>query len=202
MNCTIESHMPFNREKYDEYDFEIEASSLNAAQTEVIQSFAQSCYNADKELGRLYEYIQTFEEPTIIIFYGDHLPYLSDPDTSDDLLDELQYFNTEDALVNAYRRYNTQALILANFEMGENENMSYLSPDMLLPAIANKMGLNLSNYYKWLYDTKDSLPSSNYLVSQDTKGELYWTEDLTQKQQEFYQLREKMQYYVLIDGEK
>ena len=202
MNCTIESHMPFNDKKYDVYDFEIESSTLNAAQTEVIKSFAQSCYNADKELGRLYEYIQTFEEPTIIIFYGDHLPYLSDPDTSEDLLDELQYFNTKDALVNAYRRYNTQALILANFDMGENENMDYLSPDMLLPAVANKMGLDISNYYKWLYDTKNEFPSSNYLVSQDIEGNLYWTENLTSKQQEFYQLREKMQYYVLIDGEK
>ena len=80
--------------------------------------------------------------------------------------------------------------------------MDYLSPDMLLPAVANKMGLDISNYYKWLYDTKNEFPSSNYLVSQDIEGNLYWTENLTSKQQEFYQLREKMQYYVLIDGEK
>ena len=86
--------------------------------------------------------------------------------------------------------------------MGENENIGYLSPDMLLTTIANKMGLELSSYYKWLYETRINLPSSNYLVSQDVNGNLYWTENLTKKQQEFYDLREKMQYYVLIDGEK
>ena len=48
-------------------------------------------------------------------------------------------------------------MILANFELGENENMDYLSLDMLLPAIANKMGLELSSYYKWLYDTRQVL---------------------------------------------
>ena len=202
MNCTIESHMPFNDKKYDTYDFEIESSTLNEAQTTVIKSYAQSCYNADKELGRLYDFIQTFDEPTIIVFYGDHLPYLSDPDTSEDLLNELKYFNTGDELLDSYRKYNTQALILANFDMGENENMDYLSPDMLLPAITNKMGLNLSSYYKWIYDTKDNLPSSNYLVTQDTEGNLYWTENLTKEQQEFYNLREKMQYYVLFDENK
>ena len=202
MNCTIESHMPFNEQKYDEYDFEIESSTLNEHQTSVIKSYAQSCYNADKELGRLYEFIQNFDEPTIIVFYGDHLPYLSDPDTSEDLLNELKYFNTGDELLDSYRKYNTQALILANFDMGENENMDYLSPDMLLPAVTNKMGLNLSSYYKWLYDNKNELPCSNYLVSTDTDGKLYWTKDLNQEQQEFYNLREKMQYYVLIDGEK
>lgn len=80
--------------------------------------------------------------------------------------------------------------------------MNYLSPDMLLPVITNKMGLDLSNYYKWLYDNKDRLPSSNYLVSQDTEGNLYWTEKLNKDQKKYYELREKMQYYVLIDGEK
>lgn len=201
MNCTIESHMPFVEEKYDNYDFEIESSTLNPAQTSIIKSYAQSCYDADKELGRLYDFIQTFDEPTIIVFYGDHLPYLSDPDTSEDLLNELKYFNTGDDLLDSYRKYNTQALILANFDMGENENMDYLSPDMLLPAITNKMGLDLSSYYKWLYDNKDKLPSSNYLVSQDTEGNLYWTEKLNKEQKEYYNLRDKMQYYVLIDGQ-
>ena len=202
MNCTIESHMPFIEEKYKTYDFEITSSTLNKAQTSVIKSYAQSCYDADKELGRLYDFIQSFEEPTILIFYGDHLPYLSDPDTSEDLLNELKYFNTGDELLDSYRKYNTQALILANFELGENENMDYLSLDMLLPAITNKMGLELSSYYKWLYDTRTNLPSSNYLVSQDIDGNLYWTEGLTKEQQEYYDLREKMQYYILIEGKK
>ena len=202
MNCTIESHMPFNDKKYDKYDFEIESSTLNEAQTTVIKSYAQSCYNADKELGRLYEYIQTFDEPTIVVFFGDHLPYLSDPDTSEDLLNELKYFNTGDELIDSYRKYNTGALILANYDLGENENLNYISPDMLLTTIVNKMGLDLSSYYKWLYDNKDELPCTNYLVSTDVDGKLYWTEKLNKKQQEFYDLREKMQYYVLIDGEK
>ena len=73
---------------------------------------------------------------------------------------------------------------------------------MLLTTIVNKMGLDLSSYYKWLYDNKDELPCTNYLVSTDVDGKLYWTEKLNKKQQEFYDLREKMQYYVLIDGEK
>lgn len=77
--------------------------------------------------------------------------------------------------------------------------MKNLSPDLLLTTIVNKMGLNLSSYYKWLYDNREELPSSNYFVSSDVDGKLYWTEDLNKEQQEFYDLREKMQYYILID---
>ena len=202
MNCTIESHMPFIEEKYENYDLEIEDSSLNDAQTSVIKSYAQSCYDADKELGKLYDFIQTYDEPTIILFFGDHLPYLSDPDTNGDLLNELKYFNTGDELVDSYRKYNTGALILANFDLGENENLDFMSPDLLLTTVINKMGLNLNSYYKWLYDTKDNLPCSNYLISADTEGNLSWTNNLSKEQKEFYDLREKMQYYVLIEGEK
>ena len=202
MNCTIESHMPFKIEKYDSYDFEVESSKLNESQTKVMKSYAQSCYNADKQLGRLYDYICSIEEPTIIVFYGDHLPYLTDPDTKKDIIYDLSYFNTDDELLNTYRKYNTDVLILANFDLGENENMDYLSPDMVLTSIVNKMGLELSSYYKWLYSIKDNMPCSNFLVSTDTEGNLYWTENLPSKMQKWFDLREKMQYYVLIEGEK
>jgi hypothetical protein len=200
MNCTIESHMPFTLEKYDTYDFDITQSSLNENQTNTLKSYAQSCYDADEQLGRLYEYIQNFDEPTILVFFGDHLPYLSDAETGTDILSNLSYFNTDNDLLNSYRKYNTQALILANFDLSEEGTEEFMSPDMLLTTIVNKMGLNLSDYYKWLYNTKETLPSTNYLVSQDINGNLYWTKNLSTTMYEMSKLREKMQYYILFDN--
>ena len=104
MNCTIESHVPIIEKKYKEYDFEIEETSLNEAQTSVIKSYAQSCYNADKELGRLYDFIKDYKEPTILVFFGDH-----------DLLNELKYFNTGDELLDSYRKYNTRSFNFSKF---------------------------------------------------------------------------------------
>ena len=105
----------FSSYKYDKYDFEIESTTLNKQQTSVIKSYAQSCYDADKELGRLYEYIKSYDEPTILVFFGDHLPYLSDPDNNTDLLDKLKYFNTGDSLIDTYRRYNTRLFDFSKF---------------------------------------------------------------------------------------
>ena len=149
--------------------------------------------------GRMYEYIQTLEEPTILIFFGDHLPFLYDFETNEDVLDYLSYFNTEDELLNTYRKYNTQCLILANFELGEVENWDYLSSDMLLVSVLNKMGLELSDYYKWLYSIKDVMPSSNYLVSQDVEGNLYWTADLPSDVQDVVKKKKKAQYYAMFE---
>lgn len=149
--------------------------------------------------GRMYEYIQTLDEPTILIFFGDHLPFLYDVKTNEDVLNYLSYFNTGDELLNTYRKYNTQCLILANFELGEVENWDYLSSDMLLVSVLNKMGLELSDYYKWLYWVKDVIPSGNHLVSQDITGNLYWTSDLPTDVQNVINQREKAQYYAMFD---
>lgn len=149
--------------------------------------------------GRMYDYIQTLDEPTILIFLGDHLPYLYNAQKNEDTLNHLSYFNTGDELVDTYRKYNTQCLILANFDLGDVENWDYLSSDMLLTSVLNKMGLNLSDYYKWLYSTKDVLPSSNYLVSQDVDGKLYWTSELPSDMQNVLGKREDAQYYVMYE---
>lgn len=50
MNCTIESHMPFNESKYEKYDINVKESSYSEEMTEILHSYAQSCYDADKEL--------------------------------------------------------------------------------------------------------------------------------------------------------
>ena len=58
------------------------------------------------------------------------------------------------------------------------------------------MDLELSPFYKWLYSTKEVLPSSNFVVSQDNDGKLYFTLDLKDKMKEMYELREKVQYML------
>ena len=200
MNCTIQSHQTYELDKYDEYDISIESSTLSDSYNELILSYSQGAYDADVQLGRMYEYIQTLDEPTILIFFGDHLPYLYNTETNDDTLNHLSYFNTGDELLDTYRKYNTQCLILANFDLEGEENWDYMSSDMILTSVVNKMGLELSDYYEWLYSIKDVLPSSNYLVSQDTEGNLYWTSELPENMQNILDERELAQYYIMYDN--
>lgn len=77
MSETIQNHMPFWREKYNNYDINIEKSIYSDDINQTLLSYAQGIYDADKQLGRLYKYIQDYNEPTVILFFGDHLPYLN-----------------------------------------------------------------------------------------------------------------------------
>lgn len=200
MVLTMQGHMPYTIEKYNTYDVKVQKSNLTQEMNETLTSYAQGIYDADKQLGRLYEYIKTLDEPTILVFYGDHLPYFQTKD-GDDVMKSLEYFNTEDKLLNTYRKYNTQSLILANFDLKESkekEKIKYLGVDMLSAYILNNMDIEISGYYKWLYEVKDVISASNHFVSVDQYGNLYSTNKLYDDMKKMYDLRECVQYKYFV----
>ena len=192
---TIQNHMPYTNDKYEKYDLEITTSNLSTEASEVIRTYAQGIYDADKQLGRLYDYIQTYEEPTIIVFFGDHHPYL---DEKVNVFENWKYFNTNDELINIYRKYNTQALILANFELKKEDDLNYLSPDMLGTYIINHMDIKISSYYKWLYSIINDMPSSNQLIMQDKDGNLHRISEFDDNMKNLNDLRQNMQYKMFV----
>jgi len=197
---TMQSHMPYFPDKYNEYDIDIVNSDLSKYLAETVKVYAQGIYDADKELGRLYDYIQTLDEETIIVFYGDHLPFLSYYNNK--ILPKLDFFNTNDDKLNLYRKYNTQALVLANYNIDslkeENKELKYLGPDLLSAYILNHMDIEISNYYKWLYSTKDIIGASNKYISINQNGELYYTDDLKDEMKKLNDFRYNVQYKYFI----
>lgn len=191
---TMGGHMPYYEERYEKYDIDIIESPYNKEINGTIKSYAEGIYLADKELGRLYDYIKTLDEKTIIVFFGDHLPHLQTL-SGKDILFEIGYLNYDYNLESVYKQYNTRALIASNYDINYDDT-KYLSPDLLMPYIINNMDLELSPFYRWLYNTKDTLPSSNYVVSQDNEGKIYYTLALEDKMKETYEKREKVQYML------
>ncbi len=197
MTLTMQAHMPYSKDKYDNYDVWITRSELSDEDNDILTSYAQGIYDADKQLGRLYEYIKTLEEPTIIVFYGDHLPFLNNSQGS--TIDVLKYFNTDDEKLNIYRQYNTQGLVLANFEFNKNEeSTSYLGPDLLGAYLLNNMDIQISDYYKWLYETRKTIGAANYWVTVDNDGNLYNTYELEGKYKDLYTLRKNIEYKLFV----
>ena len=194
---TFEGHMPYSEDKYKEYDITITKSKLEEDENIALRAYCQSIYNTDKQLGRLYKYIQEYDEPTMILFLGDHLPYLY-TSKNKNILDKLEYFNTEDELLNYYRKYNTQCLVLANFDMSQVELPEYSGLDLIFPNIINQMDIENTKYYKWLNSTRQDLTASNRYISLDIKGNMYYTSEMKSEMKNMYDLKNKMQYMFFI----
>ena len=194
MASTIENHMPFDKSKFANYDIEITESTLTKQEQEQVLVYAQGLYDASNEISRLYEFVKEYDEPTIIIFLGDHLPYLYN-DKNELLINNIEYFNTNDEKENIYRKYSTEALILSNYNVNLDEIPTYMGADMLLNSVLNNMNIKLSNYYKWLYQTRNIIPCYNKYIFMDSKNTLYYYNELPDDMKEIYTKRRNIQYY-------
>ena len=175
MLSTIEAHMPFTDERYEKYDVNIEKSSLSDNVNKVIKTYAQCIYNNDKAIKKLYDYIKEFDEPTILIVVSDHLPFLYTEDNNN-VIDLLDYFKTEDELENYSRLYTTDGLIIANYDISGMEIPDILGADQVLNTVANQLDIKVDDYYKWLYNSQDTLVASNRYISIDKQGNRYETQ--------------------------
>ena len=193
---TIQNHMPYTIDKYENYDIAVE-SKFDEDTNNTLLTYAQGIYDVDKQTNRLYEYIKQYKEPTILIFLGDHLPYLYTSEGKD-LTEHLSYFNTPDDLENTYRKYDTEALILSNYDINYDKFPSYLSNDLLMTYIINNMDIEIQDYYKWLYTTIDELPATNKFLFLDNLGNKYSLNDMSDRQKDIYNLKEMMQYRFFI----
>ena len=146
----------------------------------------------------MYDYIQTFDEPTMLIFYGDHLPFLQ-TSKGKNIYDDMKYFNTGDSTIDTFRKYNTGCLILDNYDV-KYDDKKYMSPYLIMPYIINHMDIDISPYYKWLYNTIDLYPANNFFVSVNSKGEIVPTNSLKDKKTEkCSEELSKVNWYMFVD---
>ena len=198
MLSTIEAHMPFTEERYEKYDVSIEKSSLSDNANKVIKTYAQCIHNNSKAIKKLYDYIKEFDEPTILIVVSDHLPYLYTED-SNNVIDLLDYFKTEDELEYYSRLYTTDGLIIANYDISDMDIPDILGADQVLNTVANQLDVEVDDYYKWLYNSQDTLVASNRYISIDKQGNKYDTQSLESERKSLYDDREHMQYKLFIN---
>lgn len=193
MTATIETHMPFDPKKYDTYDIQVVDTKLNEKDTGTILAYAQGVYDSNRQLQRLYDYIQTLDEPTMILFFGDHLPILYNSEGKDLLLN-LGYFQTGDSKQDIFRKYNTEAVILNNYGGQVEFESECISPDLLLTTVINQMNIEVSPYYQWLYNASKDLPAMNQFIYADKDGNIGFVDSVDGYIREVYEQRRNVQY--------
>ena len=78
---TIQNHMSYTADKYGE-GYEYPEVPLNVEVSDQVRTmlevYIEGARDADAMLGRLREYFAAQDEPVVLVFFGDHLPYLGD----------------------------------------------------------------------------------------------------------------------------
>lgn len=139
---TMENHYPFQPKKFSEPDpIKSFSDLLNENQLASVNSYLHGINDADKQLKRLTDYLKKYDEPVILIFFGDHLPILADSGFG--LYADLKYIPSTDNLnwdiEDYYKMYTTPYLIWNNFD-NKNINLGDISPYFLSNYLLDMLG--------------------------------------------------------------
>jgi len=75
---TMQNHYPYSAQYYtEEAPVKVESSKLTSSNLEKLQSYVHNLCDADASMKKLIDYLETQNEPTIVLFYGDHYPLMT-----------------------------------------------------------------------------------------------------------------------------
>ncbi|UJF31283.1 LTA synthase family protein [Paenibacillus hexagrammi] len=151
---TMENHHPYNPGKFSKNTIEV-TGDITPESKGLLETYAQGIKDADKCLRTLVEYYSKKQEPTILLFFGDHFPFLED--------DYKVYRDAKYVLPNDPELYskthNTPFVIWNNFLPVDQEIPGmHISPSFLGPTVLHMAGVQGSYYTDYLYNLSQKIP--------------------------------------------
>lgn len=195
---TMQNHTSYDPDKYEDFTVELETrAEVEPVFTAMIKSFSQGIVDADVAFNNLIDYYDTSPEPTVVVFFGDHLPALgidykfyrqdgylpAGPGESNwELEDQLKMRSTPLAMWN-------------NFD-ADVPDLATISPSFLPPAIYEVAGIDKPLYHSILENFAAEMPGYTNAIKVDGDGKLYLvTPDKVEPAKRKYEL---IQYDLLF----
>lgn len=149
---TMENHYPFEKGKFKTADrIKVKSDLLDEKQIESLESYLHGINDADTELKRLTDYLLNFVEPTILIFFGDHLPIIND--SGFDFFYDTKYIsaknNADWTTEDFYKIYTTPYLVWNNFD-NKHKNLGDISPYFLSNYLLDYLNLDKPIKFKFM----------------------------------------------------
>lgn len=148
-NITMQNHGGYEGESNGyEHTVSITGQEGNFPKAEM---FLSEQNESDRALSELITYFANYEEPTVVVFFGDHQPKLDaefydwiNPDMASDAVERM-------------KKYQVPFFIWANYDIGKQTNVQ-TSLNYLAPMLMDTIGLPMSNYQNHLLEQQKVWP--------------------------------------------
>lgn len=196
---TIQNHGPYAEEIVDREPRMVRPEGVSDELYAVMDNYMEGLADADRMLLRLTTYLDTVQEPTVLVFFGDHLPYF---DAEFEGLRALGYDIDPETKSGMLHRYQTPYFIWQNkaARQGSTTVRTGLGPtisaNFLSTLLLEQMNVPLPPFYAFLQELRQDvqvIAPTYYMVDGVMTKEL--DEATEQKLQEYRWL----QYYHLFD---
>ncbi|MBQ6946612.1 MAG: LTA synthase family protein, partial [Clostridia bacterium] len=167
---SMENHGQFT-DKYPEYEQIATCPAWDEKENGIANCYVKSVKASDEALGQLYEYVMNREKPTVVLWFGDHLPTLNDRHT---VLEKAGYISTgwsnqwgKDEYYNMYR---TPFVIFSNYLQDTQMQVGDYSSYMLAPVLLDYIDAPTNGYWELIKALHSDVKVYNRLITEDGEG--------------------------------
>ena len=194
-SVTYQNHGPYSNKKYSETEFLKKKDYYNNEDYNIINNYFEGISRTDKALKKLFNYFKNEEEPTIIVIFGDHNPWLGQGNTGYNMLDINLDLNSIDGFQNYYQ---TPYIIWGNEGAKKTLNKEFvgksndISPNFLMAELFQRMGWKGNEYMQYIQDMKSKFDVNNKAFFKEN-GE--YKNELSEESKKIWRSFQNIEYY-------
>lgn len=183
-NVTIQNHGGYT---YSGSDFENEINVSGGENAELNQ-YLTLANKSDKAIGELIDYFKNYDEPAVVVVFGDHQPNVS---FDREVREEYEYLGKN-------AKYAVPFIIWSNYDI-EEKDINLTSPAYLSVLVKESCGLPEN---KWDGFRKELYGKYPALTLRSAYNSSYEPLDLSDIDDELYKKYKILQYGILFDKVK
>ncbi|MGL4345748.1 MAG: LTA synthase family protein [Cellulosilyticaceae bacterium] len=162
---TMQNHMPYEV-GYEGEGVKVVAGEIGEKDKALLETYANGLAASDEALGRLLDYFEQVEEPTVIVMYGDHLPALGE---KYDVYLKSKYIKGSFDKNDCFNLYQTPVLVWNNYGLPAKD-FGYIDATYLGAKVLEYIGYRGDAYMQMLGEASQALPAYNETFVIDAQG--------------------------------
>ena len=155
------------------------ACELTPKEYDTLVSYVTGLQHTDEMLGKLVDYYEDVQEPTVILFFGDHQPSMGTPGY--ELMQRIGYVEDNSSPEGILALQSTPYLIWNNFEDQPTAAQMDLSMFQLFPYMTRTLDLDRPAFHSYMDTLFETLRGITQKVLLDGEGKPLLTPDETQQ---------------------
>lgn len=153
---TMQNHFPFTKGLNGPNSITVDG--VQPEYKDELETYVHDTKLTDEALAYLKEQLKTIKRPTIVVFWGDHLPALS-----------AGIYTQAGWDTNPRLKHETKLMYMANFDIGK-QSVGTHSPAFIGPTVFQMSGQKMPPYYRLLEKVKSEIPGLSKNVRIGSSG--------------------------------
>ena len=146
---TVENHFNYNDDRYGKNHFNIDQSGLSDSSKRQLNTYLTGLQRADQHVEKLIQDLKQLDRPTIVIFFGDHLPNLGQ------VYDDYHFFasDQEKAEKKDVKFFSTPLAVWSNYPIDRSLfQQKEIAAHFLAPKVLAAAQLPVPPYYQFIQE--------------------------------------------------